>query len=299
MEAIISVIIKLLEVYAVWIIRQKVINSGLLDYIKNIGKANKGTGEMAKGLNQASDGARKFGNTMKAIGWTALIMGVVELASAFWDVASGANEARFQTQAFEQAQKKAQEQAQEIANKKRGAIDEVIKQVERELILLRESGATEEELTKKTIEGQNRINDARKKARMELQTETSIIESKYKAELKMLQQLGVDIDDLPQALENAGGSFENFVKNSGEALKNTALDPRTFTPLGQLEQMADQKEMLKQQELLNKKFVEASTEIQKLDELRKIEKDIEFFKNDIIIADHRIIKEHPDYLREK
>jgi hypothetical protein len=83
---IISTLGKLLGLYLIMIARQKVLNSGLLDWSKNLLKAN-------QGMTQATGNAQKFGNALKGIGFSVAIGLAIELVKAIYDFASGAMEA--------------------------------------------------------------------------------------------------------------------------------------------------------------------------------------------------------------
>ena len=69
-------------------------NGGLQDTIKSLGSTVKGLFKMQKAGKGAGDGMRAMGKGMKSIPFVAVIAVVIELASALWDMASGAANAR-------------------------------------------------------------------------------------------------------------------------------------------------------------------------------------------------------------
>lgn len=72
--------------------------TGLMDIFKNTKKAGEGAQEMGEGMTKA-------GNSMKAVPWMAIIGAVIELATALYDVATGADVAQAKMEAFERYKK--------------------------------------------------------------------------------------------------------------------------------------------------------------------------------------------------
>jgi len=72
--------------------------TGLMDVFKNTNKAGQGAKEMG-------DSMSKAGNSMKAVPWMAIIGAVIELATALYDVATGADVAQAKMEAFERYKK--------------------------------------------------------------------------------------------------------------------------------------------------------------------------------------------------
>jgi myosin heavy subunit len=123
---IISTLGKLLGLYLIMIARQKVLNSGLLDWSKNLLKVN-------QGMTEGSGNAQKFGNALKGIGWSVAIGLAVELGMKLWDIASGAeqsraNLARLEAQA-DKALKTGAEQVDKIMGKYNIRIEELNNQL--------------------------------------------------------------------------------------------------------------------------------------------------------------------------
>jgi uncharacterized protein YukE len=84
---------------------------------------------------------------MKAVGWTALIALVFELASAFWDIASGAARARYETELFEKAQNRIGGTAGKLIDAQNKKLEDQLKLLQRR----RELGEiTEKEFTEQS-----------------------------------------------------------------------------------------------------------------------------------------------------
>lgn len=87
LPTIISLLVKLGAVYLIMIARQKIVNSGVIDWIKNLKNAK-------VGLDGVTSGAKAFGTALKGA-MSAVAIGVfIELAMALYDIASGAANAR-------------------------------------------------------------------------------------------------------------------------------------------------------------------------------------------------------------
>jgi len=183
LTTIISVIGKLLAIYTIWIVRQKVINSGLIDYVKQSVNANTATQSLSRSQRQASINARNFAKTLKGIGWTALIAVVFELATAFYDIASGARAAREEQELFKKDNNKKTKSIQQENEKVQNSIREIRLEVEKGLI-------TEEEANEKILELYNK----RKKeiAKTEAEIRDELLKTRVASEEWRQRIAGVD-----------------------------------------------------------------------------------------------------------
>jgi len=118
LETILSTIGKLTKAFIIY--KGVMFSLKMADRVKefvNFGKAVK-SGD--KNIKDATTNVKKFGRAITAIGWTALISFVVSLATAFYDVASGATEARIAAEALDrQAQKTNEIVGKEISERQR------------------------------------------------------------------------------------------------------------------------------------------------------------------------------------
>jgi TP901 family phage tail tape measure protein len=83
----------------------------LAENIKNLKLLRKNVSDLGEGLQGAKASAKAFGAALKGIGLSIAITAVVEFAKALYDVASGAQLARFQTELFNQSVAKGTEKA--------------------------------------------------------------------------------------------------------------------------------------------------------------------------------------------
>lgn len=132
-----------------------------------LARAQQQVGTTANGAGTAVKG---FGQSIKSIGWVALIATLAELAVAWYDIASGAAEARRQQDMFNRSKENADKKAQELQGKTQGAIDESIRKLDLELRTRKKNGESEAKLeaeraqrTKKIIAGAKSEYDAKTK----------------------------------------------------------------------------------------------------------------------------------------
>jgi len=91
---IVSVGGKLLTFFVIYQTRIKVLNALNGKFGKSLKKVVSGFKEMTKGGKGAISGLKNIGKALKGIGFSVAIELVLEMASAFWDMASGAAQAR-------------------------------------------------------------------------------------------------------------------------------------------------------------------------------------------------------------
>ena len=76
-----------------------------------------------KSVKDATKSVKGFGNTLKAIGWTALIIFATKLASAFYDVATGATEARIAAEELDRIGDSTEQTIQRQIDKRKRLLD--------------------------------------------------------------------------------------------------------------------------------------------------------------------------------
>ena len=100
-------------------IQQKIANTGLANMVK-------GFFNLKQNADNAGKSVKGVGGALKGIGWTALIGVAIELATAFYDIASGAKEARRQAEELDNYRAEASKEAEEfISNRNKGLNDEL------------------------------------------------------------------------------------------------------------------------------------------------------------------------------
>ena len=141
LSQIISVIGKVIRAFVVYkatMVGLKVLNFALTGGFKNMGS------EMLKNIpltkayateqkrlasatKESQTATKGFGSAIASMGIFLIIGAVTELASAWYNVASGAKNATLQSQAYAQASQKAQEDAQEFTSKQREDLEQQIR----------------------------------------------------------------------------------------------------------------------------------------------------------------------------
>jgi hypothetical protein len=108
-----------------------------------LARAQQQVGTTATGAGTAVKG---FGQAFKSIAWVALIATLAELAVAWYDIASGAAEARRQQDMFNRSKENADKKARESQEKTQGVIDESIRKLDLELRTRKANGESEAKL---------------------------------------------------------------------------------------------------------------------------------------------------------
>ncbi len=125
LPAILNGLGKLMALFAIMIVRQKVLNSGMIEFTKNLFSANKGFADGASN-------AQKFGNALKGIGFSVAIGLAIEFARSLYDVASGAQSAREQHELLQKSIKLAEKDATNLMSKQQKARDLNVKALQDE-----------------------------------------------------------------------------------------------------------------------------------------------------------------------
>ena len=100
-------------------VQQAIADKGLKNIVKGFFSLKKGADDGAKAIGGV-------GKALKAIGWTALISVAIELATAFYDIASGAKEARRRAKELDDYREQASKDAEKyISNRNKALSDEI------------------------------------------------------------------------------------------------------------------------------------------------------------------------------
>lgn len=122
--------------------------------IKNFAMLAVNIGKTAKASKDASGGIKNVGKSIKGINWASIIAVVVELAISFYDVASGARQARIDAENLENYQNTAGKQQSERSAKRqedlRDEIELIDQRLRKEEITAEEALKLKEEATKRT-----------------------------------------------------------------------------------------------------------------------------------------------------
>jgi TP901 family phage tail tape measure protein len=95
---------------------------------KQLGRDFLNLGKNAKG---AAGESSKMGKTLRGVGWAALIGVAIELATAFYDIASGAARARYEGELYDEALRKATTKTNEKIQETNDLLDNQLKKIQR------------------------------------------------------------------------------------------------------------------------------------------------------------------------
>jgi hypothetical protein len=170
---IMKVLTRLIGIYAILIIRQKVLNSGMIDFAKNLFTAN-------KELTNGASNSQKFGNALKGIGWSVAIGLAVELGRAIWNYADGTMEANIQTEQFEKINQRLSES---IGN----VLDKTNKSIEAQRLSIREQLA-EGKISQKVADARmKQLDEINKLNIRNVRLRLDSLKAEAKAELEQLE----------------------------------------------------------------------------------------------------------------
>lgn len=111
--------------------KQYLFNGGLKNTISGLGNVFKSTKQAAEGAEQMAASTTKAGRAMNAIPWMAIIGFAIELATAFYDIATNANEAREAQEKFDKSVAEGEKKATERVTKRQDALQKEIAQLQR------------------------------------------------------------------------------------------------------------------------------------------------------------------------
>jgi TP901 family phage tail tape measure protein len=175
---------------------------GMKDSIKNLGK-------FRRGVQQGGQAVKGFGNSMKSIPFVFIIAGLIEIAKAFFDIATNARQAKEAQDEVNRIEEVNEKKRTERVAKRRKELDKLIAQNER---LLRTQKKTEEEVRKlneDAIKGaRDRAKEDRKRVdtrAKDLQKEVDFLE-RFTEQWNgfMLSSGGMDWDRLADSMKKLG-----------------------------------------------------------------------------------------------
>lgn len=128
---------------------QYLFNGGLLTSIKNMGNVFTSTKQVTAGTQQMATGMQSAGRAMTAIPWMAIIALAYELGTAFYDIASGAKQAREAQEKFDKSVAEGQKKAEERTTQRQKDLQKEISALQR---LRNENKISEKEFLKRKQE---------------------------------------------------------------------------------------------------------------------------------------------------
>jgi TP901 family phage tail tape measure protein len=124
-----------------------------INFTKKAAQANQTLGQTAT---EAGSASKRAGAMIASIGWMLIINALIEVATQWYNVASGTAEARRQADLYAAAQKKAEEKSSATIEKEKARVDEQLRQLDLEIRKRKSAGENaaklEEEKAKRTKE---------------------------------------------------------------------------------------------------------------------------------------------------
>jgi TP901 family phage tail tape measure protein len=181
--------------------KQFIFNGGLKDSITGMMDVFKGSKQAAQGAQAMGDSVGKAGRAMSAIPWMAIIGAVIELATAFYDIASGAKAAREAQEMMDKYNANAQEKADQRLSKRQNDLNKDISALQR---LRNENKITEEEFIKRK---QQSISATKSQIKNDIDA-VNARKEQYKLELSILEGAGSRADRVALGKKYGGQNFE-------------------------------------------------------------------------------------------
>lgn len=166
--------------------KQFLFNGGLKDTISGLGNVFKSTKQAAEGAEDMAASTSKAGKAMSAIPWMLIISFAIELATAFYDIASGARAAREAQEKFDKSTAEGQKKAEERISKRQENLQKEIAALQR---LRNENKITEAEFLKRK---QYALNLTQKQIQADIKT-VNERKKQYNEELKIASAIGEKI----------------------------------------------------------------------------------------------------------
>lgn len=126
LPAIIDGLGKIIAIITIYIARQKILNSGVIEWTRNLFKSKAALSATAKATDDASKSSKKFGKALKGIGVVLAITALIELAKAFFDVASGARQATFDAKQLDIALGKVNDSVEKDISSRQKQLDQAL-----------------------------------------------------------------------------------------------------------------------------------------------------------------------------
>jgi hypothetical protein len=149
-KSFLSIIGKLLKTFIAY--KAVMFSMKMADRIKEMIAYNKAVKDGSIAAGGASEGVKKFGAALKGIGLGLAIGLALELAQAFYDIASGAKDAREQQEALDRAIAKGAETANKVIENSSNRLKEQLRLLDLEMRQRKANGESEEKLNKEKIQ---------------------------------------------------------------------------------------------------------------------------------------------------
>jgi len=157
-NTIMSVLGKLIKV---WIAYKAVLfGMKMADRIKEMIAYNKAVKDGSVVAGGATEGVKKFGAALKGIGLGLAIGLALELAQAFWDIASGAKYAREEKERMDKAMAAGTSSAEKVLAKSNENLKEQLRLLDLEIRERKANGEDEKKLTKEKVEREKELTEA-------------------------------------------------------------------------------------------------------------------------------------------
>lgn len=208
LTTVLSVIGKLIKGFIVF--KTTMLALKMADRVKEWKAAGGSLKNLTKGLDGASDSAKNFGRALKGIAFTAIISALIEMAQAWFAIASGAAEAERRVRKFSNAQSKGADQAQK-------KFEGLLKSQKEEIDAIRLKASEDKKAAKSTAE-RNKID---KEAEEQIKAVTEATKNQVDADVKRLQQEKISAFERKKSIKD---QFDAFVKANGGIEKIRAAE---------------------------------------------------------------------------
>jgi len=233
-DTIVTVVGKLIKL---WIAYKAVTAALKLKENYSLWQQNKkAIAESGEALKEGASSAKAFGSAMKAIGISIAIELALELATAFYDVASGAYAARIQMEMLQKANEKAEKNVSAVTQRTKEWVDEQKRLLDLEIRERKAKGENDKKLDKEQLQrgkeiekqGLNRIKYAQKIRKEEYTNTIAEIERYKQAREKLGGTLGKQSKRELQLIENATRLTKEIVDlNTAEKEFTDLMDEST------------------------------------------------------------------------
>jgi len=233
------------------------LGKSLLSNISLTRKAATANVEMGNAAKAGGEGVKTAGRAMNAIPWMLLISLVVELATAWYDVASGAAEARRQQDMYDKAKQDGQAQSEDIQDATRKAHEEQMFQLDQEIRRRIANGEDEKKLSKERAQREKEIAKNTKKS----------FDDQISAAEKLKDTLTAQVTSVPEKVMQLSRSKEGgYVEVANPARQNEqfrALEQQLATTFQTVENLK------KAQGEFDKQLIESETKLLETDAAAK------------------------------
>ena len=247
--------LKLKEQYSQWVANKKAI------------------AESGEALKDGASGAKAFGTALKSIGISIAIDLALELAMAFYDVASGARAARIQMEMLQKANEKAEKNVSAVTQRTKDWVDEQKRLLDLEIRERKAKGENDKKLDAEQLkrgkeiekQGLNRIKYAQKIRKEEYTNTIAEIERYKQAREKLGGTLGNQSKRELQLIENATRLTKEIIDlNTAEKEYTDLLDESNVAIIENSELHFKQTKAIKEKK---KEMKSANDEIERMIQL--------------------------------